>query len=86
MCRHQYNDLARELKVSLRQVKSAVKFITDNLNPYPARSHWGDVRQPAKSNVQVYRRPDIIINFLNDDPKNPLVVEIILPIQGTLTG
>lgn len=84
MCRHQYNDLARELKVSLRQVKSIVKFITDNLNPYPARSHWGDVRHPAKSNVQVYRRPDIIINFLNDDPKNPLVVEIILPIQGTL--
>jgi RNA polymerase sigma-54 factor len=84
LCRHQYNELAHNFKVSLRQIKSISQFISDNLNPYPARSHYGDARQPAKDNVQVYHRPDIIISFLNDDPKNSLVIEIILPINGTL--
>jgi RNA polymerase sigma-54 factor len=84
LCRHQYGELAHSLKVSLRQIKSVSQFISDNLNPYPARSHYGDARQPAKDDVQVYHRPDIIISFLNDDPQNSLVIEIILPINGTL--
>jgi len=84
LCRHQYAELAHDLKVSLRQIKSISQFISDNLNPYPARSHYGDARQPAKNDVQVYHRPDIIISFLNDDPNNSLVIEIILPINGTL--
>jgi RNA polymerase sigma-54 factor len=84
LCRHQYAELAHKLKVSLRQIKAISQFISENLNPFPARSYWGDVRQPTQSSVQVYHRPDIIINYLNDDPKFPLVVEIILPIQGTL--
>ena len=84
LCRHQYTELAHNLKVSLRQIKSVAQFISDNLNPYPARSHYGDARQPAKDDVQVYHRPDIIISFLNDDPNNSLVIEIILPINGTL--
>ena len=84
LCRHQYAELAHSLKVSLRQIKSVSQFISDNLNPYPARSHYGDARQPAKDDVQVYHRPDIIISFLNDDPQNTLVIEIILPINGTL--
>ena len=84
LCRHQYAELAHDLKVSLRQIKSVSQFISDNLNPYPARSHYGDARQPAKNDVQVYHRPDIIISFLNDDPNNSLVIEIILPINGTL--
>ena len=84
LCRHQYAELAHDLKVSLRQIKSISQFISDNLNPYPARSHYGDARQPAKNDVQVYHRPDIIISFLNDDPNNSLVIEIILTINGTL--
>ncbi len=84
LCRHQYTELAHSLKVSLRQIKSVSQFISDNLNPYPARSHYGDARHPAKDDVQVYHRPDIIISFLNDDPQDTLVIEIILPINGTL--
>ncbi len=84
LCRHQYAELAHMFKASLRQIKAVSQFISDNLNPYPARSHFGDARQPAKDDVQVYHRPDIIISFLNDDPNNPLVIEIILPINGTL--
>jgi RNA polymerase sigma-54 factor len=79
-----YGELARLSQVSLLQVQSAVKFISGNLNPFPARTHWGDVRQPTPQASQVYHRPDILINYLNDDPRNPLVVEIILPYNGTL--
>jgi RNA polymerase sigma-54 factor len=84
MTRRQYSEIARAFNVPLRQVQQAVQFIGDNLNPFPGRSHWGDVRQPGNNGVQVYHQPDIIISYLNDDPKNPLVVEIIMPLYGTL--
>jgi RNA polymerase sigma-54 factor len=42
------------------------------------------VRQPSRTAVQVYRQPDIIISYLNQDVNNPLVVEIIMPLYGTL--
>lgn len=81
---HQYAELAHKLGVSLKQVTVAAKFIGDNLNPFPARSHWGDVRQPVNEGTEVYHQPDIIINYLNDDPSKQLMVEIIMPTSGTL--
>lgn len=81
---HLYSDLAHKFGVSLKQVTQTAHFISDNLNPFPARSHWGDMRQPAHESTQVYHQPDIIISYLNDNPENPLVVEIIMPINGTL--
>jgi len=84
LSRRQYTELSRLLKVSQRQIQATVKFISENLNPFPGRSHWGDVRQPAASNVQVYQRPDIIIGYQNDDSCNNLFVEIIMPLSGTL--
>jgi RNA polymerase sigma-54 factor len=84
LSRRQYSELAKQFRVSLRQIQPVVKFISDNLNPFPARSHWGDVRQPTSSNVQVYRRPDIIIGYQNTDEVGPLIVEIIMPLAGTL--
>ncbi|HVP20525.1 MAG TPA: hypothetical protein VMS73_01545 [Anaerolineaceae bacterium] len=84
LSRRQYTEMARVLKVPLRQVQNAVKFISENLYPFPARSHWGDVRQPAASNLQVYQKPDIIIGYQNEDPKKSLFVEIIMPLNGTL--
>jgi RNA polymerase sigma-54 factor len=79
----QYADLAHALKISARQAKEIAHFISENLNPFPARSHWGDVRQTAPL-TQVYHNPDILIYHLNDTPENPLVVEIIMPLMGTL--
>lgn len=79
----QYGELARVLKVSTRQAQEIAHFISENLNPFPARSHWGDVRQAAAP-TQVYHNPDILIYHLNDSPENPLVVEIIMPLVGTL--
>ena len=84
LSRRQYSELARQFQVSLRQIQPAVKFISDNLNPFPARSHWGDVRQPTSANLQVYHRPDIIISHQNENENGPLVVEIIMPLAGTL--
>ena len=81
---HQYAEIAHRYEVPQKQVAQIAHFISENLNPFPGRSHWGDVRQPAADAPEVYHRPDILINFLNENPDNPLVVEIIMPISGTL--
>jgi len=81
---HQYPELAHRFGVPPREVSQAARFISENLNPFPGRSHWGDSHQPAHESLQVYHQPDVIISCLNDDPTKPLVVEIIMPINGTL--
>jgi len=81
---HQYAEIAHKFDVPQKQAAATAQFISENLNPFPGRSHWGDVRQPGTDTSQVYHRPDIIINYLNENPENPLVVEIIMPISGTL--
>ncbi len=84
LSRHQYAELARLLKISQNRVIEIAHFMSENLNPYPGRSHWGDYNQPAQTSTQVYRQPDIIIGYLNDRPNNPLLVEIIMPLNGSL--
>lgn len=82
--RRQYAELAHKFGTSIRAVENAVNFISENLNPFPARSHWGDVRHPSKNNYPVYHQPDILIRQLDDDPDGQLIVEIIMPLSGTL--
>ena len=82
--RHQYNEIARELKVPGRQVQEAARFISENLSPYPARCHWGDGRRCDESARNVYHRPDIIISTIDDHGHTRLMVEIIMPMMGTL--
>ncbi len=84
LSRHQLGDLAKKLDASQSRVQQAARFITENLNPFPGRAHWGDVRQPSGAAEQVYHQPDIIISHLNGDENNPLVVEIIMPLAGML--
>jgi|YelNatPaOPRAMG01_1025707.scaffolds.fasta_scaffold04719_2 RNA polymerase sigma-54 factor len=84
LSRHQYAEIARALKIPFRQVQEIARFIGENLNPFPGRTHWGDQRQPEAPPIQVYHQPDIIISHLNDRKDNPLVIEIIMPISGTL--
>lgn len=81
---HQYAELAHRYGVPQKKIITAARFIGENLNPFPARSHWGDTRQPAATVTQVYHQPDILISYLNDEAGNPLVVEIIMPLSGTL--
>lgn len=84
LSQHHYAEIARELGTTSIKVQNAAAFISENLNPFPARAHWGDLQSPAASSANVYHRPDILIYHLNENPNNPLVVEIIHPIRGTL--
>jgi RNA polymerase sigma-54 factor len=84
MSQHHYSEIARALGTTSQQIQKVAAFISDNLNPFPARAHWGDVRNPNSNDSQVFHQPDILIYHLNENPANPLVVEIILPIRGTL--
>ena len=79
-----FSEIAKALKTNLAQIKKVSNFISENLNPFPARAHWGDVRNPNEGNTEVFHQPDVLIYYLNDIPGNPLVVEIILPVRGTL--
>jgi len=83
MQRH-YKEISKQMSISLESVKKTAIFVGNNLNPYPARAHWGNERQPESFENNVYRHPDILISHLNNDPNNPLMVEVILPVRGTL--
>ncbi len=84
LSRRQYEELARSLGSPLTQVKEAARFISENLNPYPARSGWGETHQTRPNAAEVYYQPDMIISRLNDRKDGPLMVEIIMPLSGTL--
>jgi len=84
LSRRQYAELSRQLKAPLGQVQEAARFISENLNPYPARASWGDQHQSSADNGGVYYHPDIIINRPHDSQNGPLMVEIIMPLYGTL--
>lgn len=84
LSRRQFHELARLVGATTEQIKQVAKFISENLNPYPARTYWGDVRQPSSPQAQVYYKPDIIISQLTRNDDSQLVVEILFPLWGTL--
>jgi RNA polymerase sigma-54 factor len=84
LSRRQYAELAKLLKVSITKVDAIAQFVGANLNPFPARSHWGDIRQGSETKPHVYHHPDILIRPLDSRPDLPLVIEIISPIRGLL--
>ncbi|MGD2157589.1 MAG: hypothetical protein PVG32_12015 [Anaerolineales bacterium] len=84
LSRHQYSQLAKNLGTTRYQIQEIARFICDNLNPYPARTHWGTIRQGSKDQSNRYYQPDVIIKLLNNQNNNPLVVEIVMPIYGSL--
>jgi len=84
LAKRQFSELAKKLGTMAQKVKLVSQFISENLNPYPARAHWGNVRQPNDSAPEIYHQPDILIYYLNNKSGNPLVIEIITPSRGTL--
>lgn len=84
LSKHQYSELARKLGTTVQKIKQVSTFISDNLNPYPARANWGTVRNPNDNKPDVFNQPDILIYYLNNKPGNPLIIEIITPSRGTL--
>jgi len=83
LSRHAYMELGRRLKISTKQAQNLARFISENLNPYPARAHWGDQRHSTAPRT-VYQNPDVLVSKLNDRPDSPLVVEVISPYAGRL--
>ena len=84
LSRRQFHEIAKRLNISTDKVKVVAKFISENLNPFPGRSFWGDFRQPSAPQTQIYYRPDILISRINDTNSCQLMVEILFPIWGTL--
>jgi len=84
LSKHQYSELAKKLNTSIEKIKLVSHYISENLNPYPARANWGNFRQPNDNTPEVFHQPDILISYLNEKPENPLVIEIITPSRGTL--
>ena len=83
LSRHAYLELGKRLGISTSQAQLIARFISENLNPFPGRTHWGGASQ-AQTNNQVYGSPDIVISHQNNNRAAPLVVEILSPISGTL--
>jgi RNA polymerase sigma-54 factor len=83
LSRRSYVELGRLLNISANQASQVASFITDNLNPFPARAHWGDIHQAPEPGRR-YQTPDIVISRLHDTQDTPLIVEIISPFAGAL--
>jgi RNA polymerase sigma-54 factor len=83
LSRRAFLDLGHLLGVSITQAQEIARFIGENLNPFPARAHWGDSSGSVGDNP-VYHNPDVIISTLTDTPDSPLVVEVISPYAGSL--
>jgi RNA polymerase sigma-54 factor len=83
LSRRSYNELSRRLHIPTSQAIKLVAFISENLNPFPARAHWGEFQQ-SEEKIPTYSDPDIIISQIENDPNSPLVVEVVSPYAGSL--
>jgi RNA polymerase sigma-54 factor len=84
LSRHQYSELGRALGIPTAKAQEIAIFISENLNPFPARAHWGNSLQPQDSGINVFTLPDILIYTLDGSPNSTLVVEVISPLVGRL--
>jgi RNA polymerase sigma-54 factor len=85
LSRRQYAEMARHLGITQLRAKEIAQFISNNLNPYPARSHWGDIHYGTGETPPMYVQPDAIISLLDErDPNSSLVIEVLTPYHGTL--
>lgn len=84
LSKRQYTELAKKLGTTTQKIKLVSHYISDNLNPFPARTNWGSFRQPNDNTPEVFQQPDVLIYYLNNKTENPLVIEIITPSRGTL--
>ena len=84
LSRHQYHELARKINLPVHQVQAIAQFISDNLNPFPGRAFWGDIRTGQSDTPPVFHQPDAIITSMDDSPDSPLMVEVFSPYAGLL--
>ncbi len=84
LSRHQYGELARRIKIQVHQVEEIAHFISDNLNPFPGRAFWGDIRTGQSDTPPVFTQPDAIISKVDGSSEAPLMVEVFSPYAGIL--
>ncbi len=65
-------------------IEAAVRFIHDNLTPYPACAFWGDGKAPSGSDGAALRNPDVNITTLETEGGGALSVEVFTPLSGWL--
>ena len=83
---HHLPELAKSLNIPVSQAREIARFISDNLNPFPARAHWGELpgSDSTEGQENTFHFPDIIISRISEDENSGLVVEIAMPFYGTL--
>jgi RNA polymerase sigma-54 factor len=84
LSRRRYSSLAHLLGISSAEARRIAQFIGDNLHPYPARTHWGRHNRRIAPQPNVYYNPDVIISKMANQGEIRLVVEVALPVGGTL--
>jgi RNA polymerase sigma-54 factor len=87
LSRHRYSELGQLLGLPTAQITEIAHFIGENLYPFPGRFHWGEIshnRQNQKTNQYSFHYPDVIISCLTDSEDTAFVVEVALPLAGTL--
>jgi RNA polymerase sigma-54 factor len=81
LSKHQYAELGHLLGVSKTKAQQIGEFITSNLNPFPARAHWGSLGSQNADAPVTYTRPDIVVHRQED---GRLIVEVMWPLRGLL--
>ncbi|MBE0408765.1 MAG: hypothetical protein IBX69_03425 [Anaerolineales bacterium] len=84
LSRHQFPDLARLLRVTVKEAQQIAHFISDNLNPFPGRAYWGDIHHGNEAPLSVYSQPDVVLSLLEGYQESPIVVEIVSPFAGLI--
>lgn len=82
LSRRSYGELSKKYQIPLEQVNDLVRYISENLNPYPGRENWGGNSPITENPAFIY--PDIIIEKQDEKPDTPLLVEILSPYAGSL--
>ena len=82
LSRRAIQEISRKYSVTTDEIHETIRFISENLNPYPGRANWSGASS-VQSNP-AYSIHDIIISRLNDRIDTPLIVEILSPYAGGL--
>jgi RNA polymerase sigma-54 factor len=79
LSRRNFPEIARLLGITETEARETFRFITENLTPYPGRAYWGDAHGTSAAQPKVYHNPDVIVSFVDDNPENPIRMEIVMP-------
>src|SRR5713226_10308045 len=65
--RSQFQEIAREIKVSGQEVRHATQYIRKMLHPYPAHTYLATTSSKSNSAFATYAHPDLIIRKVDTD-------------------